>query len=38
MYSGPNWFSGNEDVRVPIKLANSLIVNLDFVEMMQHLP
>ena len=35
-YSGPNWFPGNEDVRVKIKLANSLIANFGFIEMMQH--
>ena len=37
-YSRQNWFPGNEDVRVPVKLANSLIFNFGFVGMTQHFP
>ena len=35
-HRGPNWFPGNEDMIVPIKLAISLIDNFGFVGMMQH--
>ena len=35
-YSRQNWFSGNEDVRVPIELANALIFNISFTGMIQH--
>ena len=35
-YSGSDWFTRNKDVRVPIKLASSLIVNFGFIGMMQH--
>ena len=35
-YSEPDSFPGNEDMRVPIKLANSFIINFGFVGIIQH--
>ena len=36
-YSRPIWFSANEDVRLPIKLENALILNFAFVGITVHI-
>ena len=36
-YSRPIWFSANEDVRLPIKLENALILNFAFVGITFHI-